>query len=293
MRERLSDACPGNPFRAAFATDWPRATYLEAYTFSFRNTVPAGLSTDSILQADAGFIMNRGMTMTRTKWAAIAATLLLSGCVSDYAYRGGSGDYYYSRPGTQYVYGAPYSSLGYGYPGGWYGRVGLGFGYGSPYGYPYGYSARFGHGYGYWPYYYRPHHYYRPHRPHRPHRPDDRPQPDTSVPVTGGQRPAIRRPPQPAEPGYARPRPGGMETGGPGYRPRMQTGDRPMGRPVASPDQPRRAVGSQPMTRPSYQVPAQQAPARPSSSAPAPRAVRSAPPARPMSASRADGQQEP
>lgn len=132
------------------------------------------------------------MAMIRKFLIAVAASALLAGCVSDYAYRGGSGDYYYGRSSAYgYGYGAPYSSIGYGYPGGWYGSYGYG------YGYPYGY-----YGYGYRPYYYYP--YYRPHRPHRPHRPDDKPRP-VDGPVMAGPRPAIRRAvPPPAGAGYTR-----------------------------------------------------------------------------------------
>lgn len=128
--------------------------------------------------------------MVRRILIAVAAIALLSGCVSDYAYRGGSGDYYYGRSSVS-VYGAPYSSVGYGYPGGgWYGRVHYGYGYpGGLYGSPYLYGPWNSlHGYGYYGRYppfqsgyyrpYRPPHGNKPGRPYRPphygggHRPD-------------------------------------------------------------------------------------------------------------------------
>lgn len=284
MPERLSDArSRAHPYRIG---DEPVPIDVPSdMDIQFAGPRAAGLSTDSIPRGDAGRIMNRGMTMTRMKWVAIAAALLLlSGCVSDYAYRGGSGDYYYSRPSTQYVYGAPYGSLGYGYPGGWYGSIGYGYGYGG-YGYPYRYSPRYG--YGYWPYYYHPHHY-RPRRPpHQPDRPGTRPEtPGVAGPVMGGQRPPIRRPSPNAEPGYARPLPDGVGVGGPGYRQRQQFGGQPVMRPQPSSDQPRRTMGGQPMTRPPQSAP-NPAPAR--SSPPAPRP---APMPRPASVPRGDSQQE-
>ena len=199
------------------------------------------------------------MDMIRTLLIAVAAGALLAGCVSDYAYRGGSGDYYYGRPSSYgYGYGAPYSTIGYGYPGGWYGSIGYGYGYGDPYGYYPGYGY-YGH---YRPYYYYP--YYRPHYPHwhrPPHRPERPERPDTDGPVMSGPRPAIRRPvPAPQGASYTR-------------RP-ARRGDalavpvRPPGDVVARP-----RMGSQPMPRPREAAPMRatvpQQP-RPASRAPAP-----------------------
>ena len=91
-----------------------------------------------------------------------AATLALSGCVSDYAYRDGPGDYYYGQPTVDYnYYGAPYGGAGYGGYG--YGSYGYGGGYYGGYGYPYGYG---GSTYVYPRYYYRDRD--RDHRPDRP-----------------------------------------------------------------------------------------------------------------------------
>jgi hypothetical protein len=83
------------------------------------------------------------------------AAALLAGCVTDYAYRGGSGDYYYGQPGSQYDYYGPYGGYydgyggygGYGYPSyGWGGSFGFGYStYPYFYGYPY-YGHRRGHG---------------------------------------------------------------------------------------------------------------------------------------------------
>ncbi len=81
------------------------------------------------------------------------AAALLSGCVTDYAYRGGDrGDYYYGRPSVEYRYDGGYGGYSpyYGYGG--YGPRGFG--------YPYPYGARYGHGgyfnHGYYPPYYGP-----------------------------------------------------------------------------------------------------------------------------------------
>jgi hypothetical protein len=219
--------------------------------------------------------MNRGMAMIRIKFAAVAAALLLAGCVTDYGYRGGSGDYYYGRSGS--YYGAPYSTIGYGYPGGWYGHVGYSYGYGYPYRrYP-------GYGYYSWyhPYYGYPYSYWPPYRHPRP-RPDRPREPDVSGPVMGGQRPPMRRPTPPAQESHSRlPPTGGVlppDGRDPSYRrgPRMDPGGQPMVRPRQAPPSAgqmpaRRAESSQPMARP------QPAPVR----AAEPRAVRPAPAARP------------
>ena len=110
----------------------------------------------------------QGCTMSRLGLVATLSALILTGCVSPYAYRAGDGgDYYYASPEVEYydAYGMPYGTFGYGYPGGWYGSFGYGFGYGSPlpysqYGFPYwGYGgAYYGYPYGYYgyPYYRRP-----------------------------------------------------------------------------------------------------------------------------------------
>ena len=89
--------------------------------------------------------------MFRLGLLATLSALILTGCVSTYAYRDGDGgDYYYSDPEIEYydAYGQPYSTIGYGYPGGWYGSI--------------------GYGYGYAPYLYYPPHYWHPRRHHRP-----------------------------------------------------------------------------------------------------------------------------
>lgn len=213
--------------------------------------------------------------MKRIRIAAILATLLLAGCVSDYAYRGGSGDYYYSRP-SYYGYGAPYSSVGYGYPGGWYGSIGYGHGYYPGYGY-YGYHRPY-----YYPYY-RP---WRPHRPHRPDRPDDDDRP--TGPVTGGQRPPMVRPLPPANnPAYTRlPARGGQalrpgrpgQQAGPQYeRPRLREGQQPMARPPRG-DAPMRAA--MPESRPAPVQRMERPAPRMERPAPAPRMERPAPRAR-------------
>jgi len=135
---------------------------------------------------------------------AIAA-VLLSGCVTDYAYRGGAqGDYYYGRPSTQYRYDGGYGAYPYGY-----GR----FGYGYPYSYPYGY---YGSPWGYGGYHNYP--YYRPYLRRPPlihprpdgtppqHRRDDRPPPwrnynELRRPrADSGGGDAQSRPPVPARP---------------------------------------------------------------------------------------------
>ncbi len=145
--------------------------------------------------------------MIRHLAIATLAAAALTGCVSDYAYRGGPGDYYYGRPSVEYYdygYGAPYGS--YGYPGGWYGGIGYG------YGYPYGYYG----GGGYYPYY--PYYWYR--RPHHNHRPPDE---DAPHPVTGGRLPPNRYDgPNPPIQSQAVPRP---REGARPMRPPMAGGD--------------------------------------------------------------------
>jgi hypothetical protein len=94
----------------------------------------------------------QGSIMFRLGLVATLSALILTGCVSTYAYRDGDGgDYYYSDPEIEYYggYGYPYSTIGYGYPRGWHGS--------------------FGYGYGYGPYLYFPPHYWRPHPYHRQH----------------------------------------------------------------------------------------------------------------------------
>ena len=130
--------------------------------------------------------------MFRPGLVATLSALILTGCVSSYAYRDGDGgDYYYSEPEIEYydIYGRPYGIIGYGYPGGWYGHFGYFFG---PY-YPYWrHDYRYGHpGYGHWPPYGPP---YRPPSHHRP--------PNTP-PGDGGHQPRPPRPP--GTPPIARP----------------------------------------------------------------------------------------
>ena len=146
--------------------------------------------------------------MIRKLLIPLVAAAALSGCASDYYYRGsGGGDYYYGSPAYSGYYGAPYSSLGYGH-GGWYGGLGYGYGHYAPYRRYYGYGGWYGspyYGYSPWPSYYYP---YRP-------RPRPRPGPDGEPPaagverVTGGNLPPRRQvmpSPQQAAP-VARPTP--------------------------------------------------------------------------------------
>lgn len=158
--------------------------------------------------------------MSRLGLVATLSALILTGCVSPYAYRGGDGgDYYYASPEVEYYdpYGMPYGTLGYGAPGGWYGSFGYGFGYGGPlpysrYGFPYwGYGgAYYGYPYGYYGYPYPP---YVRHRPHRPRPPGNDLPPGTLPPgVIVGQDPP----------------------GGGGYRPRQPPQDGPRRRIMAT-----------------------------------------------------------
>ena len=43
-------------------------------------------------------LFEQGIAMIRKLLLPLVALLALSGCASDYYYRGGSGDYYYSSP---------------------------------------------------------------------------------------------------------------------------------------------------------------------------------------------------
>lgn len=127
---------------------------------------------------------HRGVTMSRLGLLATFSALILTGCVSSYAYRdgGNGGDYYYAEPEVEYrdVYGMPY--VGLGYDGGWYGRFGYGFGYGalpySHYGFPYwgGPYGYYGGPFGYYGGFYPPVYWHHrdhdgDHRPHRPRPP--------------------------------------------------------------------------------------------------------------------------
>ena len=221
-------------------------------------------------------LFQQGPAMIRKLLLPLLALLALSGCVSDYYYRGGgSGDYYYSSPRSSYYYGAPYSSLGYGYPGGWYGGVG----YGGGYGYYGGYGGYYGSRYGY-PYY--PYYPYYPRRPH--YRPppgppnDDQRPPQPGDHVTGGNQPPRRvMVPQPQQAGAMPPRMiRGEDEGRPRMRlPRAEPGmpdmqDRPMRRPSSQPLAPERAE-----SRPAPRM--MEAPARPMQ---APRMERHEAPAR-------------
>ncbi|MEO6228207.1 MAG: hypothetical protein ABIO61_10195 [Thermomonas sp.] len=96
--------------------------------------------------------------MLRKLLLPILVTAAISGCATDYNYRGGNGDYYYGQPRVEYrTQGSSgyYGNFGYGYGGNYYydrfGRVV----YGAPGGY-YGYPYYGGNG------------WYRP-RPHRGH----------------------------------------------------------------------------------------------------------------------------
>ncbi len=133
--------------------------------------------------------------MFRLGLLATLSALILTGCVSSYAYRDDEGgDYYYSEPSVQYhdVYGAPYGSIGYGYPGSWYGSFGYGFGYGhtpySRFGFPYHYdNYRYGFPYSYYPYPHR-----RPHHPRPPNViPPGTPPPGVIDPPPGNGGPQI------------------------------------------------------------------------------------------------------
>lgn len=108
--------------------------------------------------------------MFRKLLLPMLATAALAGCATDYGYRNGNGDYYYGQPRVEYNY-----------PNGYFGEIGLGYGYGG-FGASY-YYDRFGRlvygipgGYYNSPYYggngwYRP----RPHKGHgdRDHHDDD------------------------------------------------------------------------------------------------------------------------
>lgn len=213
-------------------------------------------------------LFEQGPVMIRKLLLPLVALLALSGCASDYYYRGGSGDYYYGSPRSTYYYGAPYSSIGYGSPGGWYGGIGYGYGYGYGYGSPYGYGYRYGYPYyPYYPYYPRRPHYYRP--PPNPPGGEHRP-PQEGDRMTGGRQPPRRvMVPQPQQAGAMPPRVFRGEDGPPAMRPPRAEGgmpglqDRPMRRESSQPLAPVRAEG-----RP---APRMEAPARPM---PAPRMER-------------------
>lgn len=72
--------------------------------------------------------------MLRKLLLPVLATAALAGCVTDYGYRNGNGDYYYGQPRVEY------RELG---PGGYYGGVGVQYGYGG-----YGYGGYGGYGSG-------------------------------------------------------------------------------------------------------------------------------------------------
>ncbi len=234
--------------------------------------------------------------MARKFLVPLALIALLSGCVSDYAYRGGSGDYYYGRPSVS-VYGAPYSSLGYGYPGGWYGHVGYGVGYyGGPYrhspwyggarwaSYPYGYYgySSFHPGYpGYYRPYHRPHGSYKPQRPPHGGRDDDRGPGDGTV---GPPRPHPRPDGTNLTPEYALER---LRPGASRQREAMPSRAGVMSAPVGRPSsgEAPRAVPRPQQEYRAAQV--QRAPAAaPVRSAPPPRPARESRPARPMDSAR-------
>lgn len=72
--------------------------------------------------------------MLRKLLLPLLATAALAGCATDYQYRGGNGDYYYGQPRVEYRHSGP---------GGFYGDIGLGYGYGS-YGFgSYGFGATY------------------------------------------------------------------------------------------------------------------------------------------------------
>src|SRR5690606_8955795 len=231
--------------------------------------VPAKLSTDSKPGADAAGTQTGDVAMFR-HLAILVAAAALSGCATDYAYRGGAGDYYYGRPSVEYYdygYGAPYGSI-YGYPGGWYGGIGYGYGAGRyGYGYPYGYYG----GYSAYPYWW----YYTPRRPHRPHQPHRPPQGEHPPRVTGGNLPPSRviGNQAPRSPAQVRPRGGAQPMRPP--RPQGPWRDRVDARPPA-------------VSRPAPRVQRPATSSRPApGSRPAPRVSRPAPPpARPISRER-------
>lgn len=114
--------------------------------------------------------------MFRLGLVATLSALILTGCVSTYAYRDGDGgDYYYSDPDIEYydAYGQPYGTIGYSYPRGWYGSIGYGYGY-APYLY-------------YPPYYWHPRRHHRPPYGHQP--PPPGPPPGVIVNPPGGNPP--------------------------------------------------------------------------------------------------------
>lgn len=77
-------------------------------------------------QDDAGCVLHvivKGdYAMLRKLLLPLFATAALAGCATDYQYRGGNGDYYYGQPRVEYRHSGP---------GGFYGDIGLGYGYGS------------------------------------------------------------------------------------------------------------------------------------------------------------------
>ena len=187
-------------------------------------------------------LFEQGTVMIRKLLLPLVALLVLSGCASDYYYRGGSGDYYYGSPRSTYYYGAPYSSIGYGSPGGWYGGIGYGYGYGSPYRYGYRYGAPY---YPYYPYYPRWRHHHRP--PPKPPGEEHRP-PQEGDRMTGGRQPPRRvAVPQPQQAGAMPPRAFRGQDGQPVMRPSRADGgmpgmqDRPMRRQSSQPLAPVRA----------------------------------------------------
>lgn len=233
--------------------------------------------------------------MSRLGLVATLSALILTGCVSPYAYRtGDGGDYYYASPEVEYydAYGMPYGTLGYGSQGGWYGSFGYGFGYGygsplpySHYGFPYwGYGgAYYGYPYGYYGYPYPP---YVRHRPHRPRPPGNDLPPGTLPPgVIVGQEPPGGHVSGPRQPPQTGPRRRIMATqpglsgnvppsvGAPGEPGRIQR-PRVM---MSQPGQP--AVGAPAQERVRRPPPMQQS--APPASRPMPRMAPPAPPAPP------------
>jgi hypothetical protein len=208
---------------------------------------------------------------------ATLSALILTGCVSTYAYReGDGGDYYYSEPRVEYydVYGRPWGSIGYGYPGSWYGSFGYLYGPYSRHGYrvypgDFGWYGGFYPPYGYPAYWYHPHGHRPPH-PWPPTVPGTTPGPGGSTP---GNRPIGLRDreggpwrhldeigrrrmalPQPAEPGAT------------GEPPRTERPRRP---PVPM-SQPGVEVGGGERVRRPPAMPSQPAEPRPRSEAPRP-----------------------
>lgn len=118
----------------------------------------------------------------------LAATALLTGCLSTYGYRSGDGDYYYADPQVDYYGYGPYGSVGYGDYGHGYGGATFRYGGYSRGGYPY---YRYGHPYGGYGYYDPYFHGYRPAYPRPPRHPPPQQPPGREPPPGHENRPPV------------------------------------------------------------------------------------------------------